>query len=63
MKNTIRVERAKLRISQSELAEKVGMSFQGIHLIESGKTDPKVNNALKIARFFGKEVEDVFELE
>lgn len=60
MKNTIRVERAKLRISQSELAEKVGMTTQGIHLIESGKKDPKVRNALKIAKFFKMEVAELF---
>lgn len=63
MKNTIRVERAKMRITQEQLAEKVGMTKQGICLIETGKADPKVGNAIKIARFFGKEVEEVFGLE
>lgn len=60
MKNTIRVERAKLRISQSELAEKVGMTTQGICLIENGKADPKVKNALKLAKFFKMEVAELF---
>lgn len=63
MKNTIRVERAKMRISQEQLAEKIGMTKQGICLIERGESDPKVNNAIKIARFFGKEVEEVFGVE
>ncbi len=60
MKNTIRVERAKLRMSQSELAEKVGMTTQGICLIENGKADPKVKNALKLAKFFKMEVAELF---
>ena len=60
MKNTIRIERAKLRISQSELAEKVGMTTHGICLIENGKADPKVKNALKLAKFFKMEVAELF---
>lgn len=60
MKNLIRVERAKLRISQSELAEKVGMTKMGISLIENEKTDPKVKNALKLAKFFKMEVAELF---
>lgn len=60
MKNTIRIERAKRRMSQSELAEKVGMTTQGICLIENGKADPKVKNALKLAKFFKMEVAELF---
>jgi len=63
MKNTIRVERAKKRISQEELAEAVSATRQSIHLIENGKTEPKLNLALKIARFFGVKIEDLFESE
>ena len=60
MKNLIRVERAKRRISQSELAEKVGMTKMGISLIENKKTDPKLKNALKLAKFFKMEVAELF---
>ena len=60
MKNTIRVERAKRRMSQSELAQKVGMTSQGICLIENGKADSKVRNALKLAKFFKMEVAELF---
>lgn len=60
MKNTIRVERARKRISQKELGEAIGLTGEAIHLIETEKSDPKISNAMKIAKFFGLEVEDVF---
>ncbi len=63
MKNTIRVERAKKRISQEELADAVSATRQSIHLIENGKTEPKLSLALRIARFFGLKIEDIFETE
>jgi putative transcriptional regulator len=63
MKNTIRVERAKKRISQEELADAVSATRQSIHLIENGKTEPKLSLALRIARFFGLKIEDIFESE
>lgn len=63
MKNSIRVERAVLNISQAELAEKVEVSRQTINAIELGKYVPSTTLALKIARVFGKKVEDVFQLE
>ena len=63
MKNTIRVERAKKRISQEVLADAVSATRQSIHLIENGKTEPKLSLALRIARFFGVKIEDIFESE
>lgn len=63
MKNTIRVERAKMDITQGELAEKIGVSKQTILSIEKGKFTPSTILALKIARFFNVKVEDIFELE
>jgi len=63
MKNTIRVERAKKRISQEELADAVSATRQSIHLIENGKTEPKLSLAMRIARFFGAKIEDIFETE
>lgn len=63
MKNTIRVERAVLNISQAELAERVQVTRQTINAIELGKYVPSAALAMKIARVFGKKVEDVFELE
>lgn len=63
MKNKIRIERAILDITQADLAEKVGASRQTINAIESNKYVPSTVLAIKIARVFGKPVEEVFELE
>ena len=60
--NTLRVERAILKISQQQLADDVGVSRQTINAIEVGKFVPSTILAIKIARRFGKRVEDVFIL-
>ena len=63
MKNNIRVERAILRMTQQQLAERVGVSRQTINAIESGKFIPSTLLALRIARPFPKQVEQIFQLE
>ena len=63
MKNSLRVERAIKNITQGELAELIGVSRQTINTIESNKYVPSTVLALKIARVFGKPVEDVFMLD
>ena len=63
MKNTIKVERAIKNITQQELAEKIGVSRQTINAIESNKYVPSTMLALKMARLFGKQVEEFFMLE
>ena len=63
MKNTIRVERAILNITQADLAEKVKVSRQTINAIESNKYVPSTVLALKISRVFQKKLEDIFILE
>ncbi|MCP9746476.1 helix-turn-helix transcriptional regulator [Lacihabitans sp. CS3-21] len=63
MKNRIRIERAIMNITQADLAEKIGVSRQTINAMESNKYVPSTVLALKIARLFGKTVEDIFELE
>ena len=63
MKNNIRVARAEVRITQQELAEAVDVSRQTINAIESGKFVPSTVLALKIARTFEKQVEEIFSLE
>jgi len=60
MKNTIRVERARYRMSQEQLASKVNVSRQTIHSIETNKRIPSTTLALKIARFFKLKIEDIF---
>jgi len=63
MKNRLRVLRAEFNWSQMELGLRVGVSRQAINAIETGKYDPSLPLAMKIARLFGKTVEQVFELE
>ena len=63
MKNTLRVERAILDITQQDLATAIGVSRQTINSIESGKYVPSTVLSLKIARFLHKPVESIFQLE
>ncbi|MFN8355624.1 MAG: helix-turn-helix transcriptional regulator [Spirosomataceae bacterium] len=63
MKNRIRIERAILDITQAQLAEQVNVTRQTINAIEANKYVPSAVLAIKIARTFGKTVEEVFELE
>ena len=63
MKNTLTVERAILDITQQDLATAIGVSRQTINSIESGKYVPSTVLSLKIARFFNKPVESIFQLE
>ena len=61
--NQIRVERARKRISQADLAEAVNVSRQTIHAIETGKFVPSTVLAMKIARYFSMEFDELFQLE
>ena len=61
MKNRIKVLRAERNMTQEELAIQVQVSRQTINAIEKGKFDPSLPLAFKIARLFGKRIEDVFE--
>jgi len=63
MKNTVKVERAKMDMTQADLAEKIGVSRQTINAIESSKYVPSTVLALKIAAVFKTGVNDIFELE
>ncbi len=63
MKNRIRIERAIIDITQADLAEKIGVSRQTINAMESNKYVPSTVLALKIARLFSKNVEELFELD
>lgn len=47
-------------ISQEELAKAIGVTRQTIFSIEKAKFAPSTLLALKLARFFGKKVEDIF---
>lgn len=63
MRNNLRVERARVRMTQQELAERTGVTRQTIVAVEQGKFNPSTVLALKMARVFGVTVEALFELE
>ena len=63
MKNTVRVERAIVDITQQQLADAIGVSRNTINSIESGKYVPSTVLALKIARYFGKPTDVIFALD
>lgn len=63
MKNTLKVERAKVNLTQADLAERVNVSRQTINSIELGKYIPSTLLALKIAAVFSVGVNDIFALE
>lgn len=60
--NSIRVERAKLKISQSELAIQIEVTRQTIYSIENNKFTPSIELALKLATFFKVKVDEIFWL-
>ena len=60
MKTRLRVLRAATKWSQAELAYRVGVTRQCINAIETGKYEPGLILAFKIARVFGKNIEEVF---
>ena len=63
MKNRLRVLRAEQKWSQAELAERVGVSRQTINALEIEKYDPSLPLAYKIAKLFGRSIEDIFIYE
>jgi len=63
LKNNLRKYRFEAgELSQQKLANEVGVTRLTIHSIETGKFNPSVLLALKIAAFFKKPVEDIFWL-
>ncbi len=62
LNNRIRVFRAEHRLSQSDLAEAIGVTRKTISTIEVGRFVPSTTIALKIARYFDVPVEQVFSL-
>ena len=61
MKNNIRVLRAERRWTQADLGTLLGVSRNSVNASETGKYDPSLPLAFRIARLFGKTVEEVFE--
>jgi putative transcriptional regulator len=63
MKNTLKVDRAKMDLTQQDLAEKVGVSRQTINSIEAGRYVPSTVLAIKISVVFNTTVNAIFTLE
>ena len=63
MRNILRELRAERRWSQAELADRLEVSRQTINALETGKYDPSLPLALRIARLFGLGVEEIFKLD
>ena len=60
MNNRLRELREAQGWSQGELAQRLDVSRQTIHALETGKYDPSLPLAFRIARLFGSRIEDVF---
>ena len=60
MRNEIRALRAARGWSQGDLAAELGVSRQSVNAIETGKYDPSLPLAFKIARLFGQPIEGIF---
>ena len=63
MKNRLRVLRAELDWSQADLAARLGVSRQTVNAIETGKYDPSLPLAFRLARTFKRHIEEIFEAE
>ena len=63
MNNRLRVLRAERGWSQAELAAHLDVSRQAVNAIETGKYDPSLPLAFRIARLFGKRVDEIFDDE
>jgi putative transcriptional regulator len=60
MKNRLRVLRAEREWSQADLAQRLEVSRQSVNAIETGKFDPSLPLAFKLARLFEISIEEIF---
>lgn len=63
MKSSLRELRSKAALSQADLAELLGVSRQTINAIETEKYSPSLELAIRIARYFDSQVEEVFHVD
>ena len=63
MRNRLKVLRAERDWSQADLAEKLGVSRQSVNALETGKYDPSLPLAFRIARLFDAPIEAIFSDE
>lgn len=62
MRNTVRELRTERGWTQAELAERLGVSRNSVNAIETGRYEPSLTLAMRIARVFGTSVEEIFSL-
>ena len=62
MENRLKVLRAMRNWSQAELADRLDVSRQAVNAIETGKYDPSLPLALKLARLFDMKIEEIFDV-
>jgi putative transcriptional regulator len=60
LQNRLRVLRAERGWSQAELGGRIGVSRQAVNAIETGKHDPSLPLAFRLARLFGASIEEIF---
>ncbi|MEO7654166.1 MAG: helix-turn-helix transcriptional regulator [Sphingomicrobium sp.] len=60
MHNHVAAFRHKQRLSQAQLAQRLGVSRQSVNAIETGRSDPSLSLAFRIAEMFDLSIEDVF---
>ncbi len=63
MENTLKVLRAIKGVTQEQLAEELEVTRQTIHAVESGKYNPSLELAFKLACYFDTAIEDIFRYE
>ncbi len=63
IRNQIRELRARLEMTQQDLADKVGVTRQTIIAIEQDKYSPSLETAFKVALVFGVPLEDCFQYD
>lgn len=61
MTNRVRLLRTERSWSQEELGDRLGVSRQTVHAIETGKYDPSLPLAFRISRLFAMPIEAIFE--
>jgi putative transcriptional regulator len=63
MRNDVRELRAGKDLSQQALGAALGVSRQTVNAIEQGRYDPSLPLAIRIARYFGRTVEEIFHVD
>ena len=63
MDNDVRELRTGLGMSQADLGSALGVSRQTVNAIEAGRYDPSLPLAIRLARYFGRTVEEMFHVD